>query len=98
MADSFDRFSVFFTPGTVYVSGKEFPLGQLTTDILNLDNAVLAEIDRRINDFMSAVAAIFTEKTGRKCISNLSFLFMRRKSCGWTDHKTFNATDGLSYK
>ena len=62
MADSFDRFSVFFTPETVYVSGKECPLGQLTTDILNLDDAVLAEIDRRINDFMSAAAAIFTEK------------------------------------
>lgn len=63
MADSFDRFSAFFTPGTVYVSGKELPLGQLTTDVLNLDDAVLAGIDRRINDFMSAAAAIFTEKT-----------------------------------
>lgn len=45
------------------MSGNEFPLGQLTTDVLNLDDAVLTEIDRRINDFMSAAAAIFTEKT-----------------------------------
>ena len=63
MAESFDRFSVLFTLESVYVSGKDFPLGQLTTDILNLDDAVLTEIDRRTSAFMSAAAAIFTEKT-----------------------------------
>lgn len=63
MADSFDQFSIFFTSDAAYVAGKEFPLGQFTTDVLNLDDAVLAGIKNRIDDFMSAAALIFTEKT-----------------------------------
>ena len=47
MAEStFDRFSVFFTADTVFLDGAAFPLGQLTTDVLNLDGEVLTEIDR----------------------------------------------------
>ncbi|MEQ3171144.1 DUF6076 domain-containing protein [Dysosmobacter welbionis] len=62
MADLFDKFSVFFTADAVYVAGRKFPLGQFTTDILNLDDAVLAGINSRIDDFMSAATLIFTEK------------------------------------
>ena len=51
----FDRFTVFFTGDTVYLDGTAFPLGQLTTDVLNLDSKVLTEIDRRVDDFMAAV-------------------------------------------
>ena len=59
----FDRFMVFFTRDTVFLDGTDFPLGQLTTDVLNLDSEVLTEIDRRIDDFMSAVWTLLQEKT-----------------------------------
>ena len=55
MAEStFDRFSVFFTGDTVFLDGAVFPLGQLTTDVLNLDGGLLTEIDRRVDDFILA--------------------------------------------
>lgn len=63
MADLFDKFSVCFTSDATYVAGKKFPLGQFTTDVLNLDDAVLVKVNSRIDDFMSAAAGIFTEKT-----------------------------------
>lgn len=63
MADLFDNFSALFTTDKVFLSGKAFPLGQLTTDILNLEDAVLIEIGRRIDDFMTAVAVLFQKKT-----------------------------------
>ena len=59
----FDRFTVFFTGDTVFLDGTAFPLGQLTTDVLNLDSEVLTEIDRRIDDFMSATWTLLQEKT-----------------------------------
>ena len=61
--NTFDRFSVFFTGDTVFLDGAAFPLGQLTTDVLNLDGEVLTEIDRRVNHLMSAVWTLLQEKT-----------------------------------
>ncbi len=61
--NTFDRFSVFFTRDTVFLDGAAFPPGQLTTDVLNLDGEILTEIDRRIDDFMSAVWTLLQEKT-----------------------------------
>ncbi len=61
--NTFDRFSVFFTGGTVFLDGAAFPLGQLTTDVLNLDGEILTEIDRRVDHFMSAVWTLLQEKT-----------------------------------
>ena len=61
--NTFDRFTVFFTGDTVFLDGTDFPLGQLTTDVLNLDSDVLTEIDRRVDDFMSAVWTLLQEKT-----------------------------------
>ena len=61
--NTFDRFTVFFTGDTVFLDGTAFPLGQLTTDVLNLDSEVLTEIDRRVDDFMSAVWTLLQEKT-----------------------------------
>ena len=59
----FDRFTVFFTGDTVFLDGTAFQLGQLTTDVLNLDSKVLIEVDRRIDDFMVAVWMLLQEKT-----------------------------------
>ena len=61
--NTFDRFSVFFTKDTVFLDGAAFPLGQLTTDVLNLDGEILTEIDQRVNGFMSAVWTLLQEKT-----------------------------------
>ena len=59
----FDRFTVFFIGGTAFLDGTAFPLGQHTTDVLNLDSEVFTEIDQRINNFMTAVWALLQEKT-----------------------------------
>ena len=53
--NTFDRFSVFFTGDTVFLDGTVFPLGRLTTDVLNLDSEVLTEIDQRVHAFISAL-------------------------------------------
>lgn len=59
----FDRFTVFFTSDKVFLDGTAFPLGQLTTDVLNLDGKMLTMIDQRVNDFISAVWPLLQEKT-----------------------------------
>ncbi len=62
-ANVYDQFTVFFTGDTVFLDGTAFPLGQLTTDVLNLDDEVLTEIDQRVSDFLSAVWTLLQEKT-----------------------------------
>ena len=44
--NTFDRFSVFFTGDTVFLDGTVFPLGRLTTDVLNLDSEVLTDDEK----------------------------------------------------
>lgn len=59
----FDQFKVLFSGSEVFLEHSAFPLGQLTTDILNLDGEILEAIDRRVNDLMPAVQTLFEEKT-----------------------------------
>lgn len=47
----------------MFLDGTVFPLGQLTTDVLNLDGEILTEIDRRVDDFMSVAWTLLQEKT-----------------------------------
>ena len=63
MINSFNGFSALFTPDSVYISGKAFPLGQHSTNILNLDDELLREIERHIKTFLPSVSALFSEKT-----------------------------------
>ncbi|MET0015976.1 DUF6076 domain-containing protein [Oscillibacter sp.] len=63
MANLFDCFFVLFGKGEVFVNGKTFPLGQCTTEILDLDDEVLVELDRRIENLMPAVKILLQEKT-----------------------------------
>ncbi len=64
MAESmFDRFTVFFAGDKAFLDGTAFPLGQLTTDILNLDDKSLTMIDQRVSDFISAAWTLLQEKT-----------------------------------
>ena len=60
---TFDKFTVFFTTEKVFLDRTSFPLGQLTTDILNLGEGTLEEIDERINRFLPEVQKLFQEKT-----------------------------------
>lgn len=63
MANSFDCFSVLIGKDEVFVNGKTFLLGQCSTDILNLDSGVLAELEQRIGKLMPAVKSLLDEKT-----------------------------------
>ena len=63
MADHFDCFSVLFGRGELYIGGESFPLGQCATDILNLDSAVLTELDRQIDGLIPTEKNLFQEKT-----------------------------------
>ena len=49
----------------MFLDGTVFPLGQLTTDVLNLDGEILTEIDRRVDDFMSVAWTLLQEKTDK---------------------------------
>lgn len=60
---TYDQFTVFFYGDYVYIDGIEFPIGQSVVDVVNLDEAVLEEIDRRMERFLPAVQIMLTEKT-----------------------------------
>ncbi len=60
---TYDQFTVFFYGDHVFVEGKEYPIGQCCVDILNLDDAALDEINRRVKAFVPAARDLLTEKT-----------------------------------
>jgi len=60
---TYDQFTVFFYGDHVFVGGKESPIGQCCVDILNLDDAVLDEINRRVKAVVPAARDLLTEKT-----------------------------------
>lgn len=63
MADYFDCFSVSFGKDEVFVGGKSFQLGQCAVDVLNLDGAVLTELDGRIARMLPAAKEMLNTKT-----------------------------------
>ena len=63
MADAFDCFSVLFAKDLVLLSGNAFPLGQCSVDILNLEDTIPAELDRRIGRLIPAVKDMLHKKT-----------------------------------
>lgn len=60
---TYDEFTVFFYGDRVFVGKKDYPLGQCCVDILNLDQAVLEEIDRRVREFIPAARDLLAKKT-----------------------------------
>ena len=79
--NTFDRFSVFFTGDTVFLDGAAFSLGQLITDVLNLDGGLLTEIDQRVDDFISVEWTLlqknrqrrpFRAGTTQRCLGSVS--------------------------
>lgn len=62
-ANAYDQFSVLFWEGNVMLGGgANFPLGQMTTDFLNLDEQLLTEIDKRVKEFSKEMRAFFKHK------------------------------------
>ena len=60
---TYDQFTVFFYGDKVFVGGREYPIGQCCVDILNLGEAVLDEIDRRVRDLIPVAKDLLTGKT-----------------------------------
>lgn len=61
--NAYDEFSVLFWEGNVMLGEvASFPLGQMTTDFLNLDVQILKEIHRRARDFVKDARALFRDK------------------------------------
>ena len=60
---TYDQFTVFFYGSHVYIGGKEFPIGQSVVDVMNLDESVLDEIERRAKAFVPTARNLLTEKT-----------------------------------
>ena len=51
---TYDQFTVFFHGDRIFIGRKDYPIGQCCVDILNLDEAVLDEIDQRAREFIPA--------------------------------------------
>ena len=66
---TYDDFTVFFYGGRVYIGKKDYPVGQCCVDILNMDESVLDELDRRIQEFVPAAWDLFHEKTNSAAVS-----------------------------
>lgn len=60
--NTFDKFSVLFWEGNVMIGDTSHPLGQITTDILNLDEQDLTEIESRIDTFLKDMRVLFEQK------------------------------------
>lgn len=53
--NTFDKFSVLFWDDHVLIGGVSLPLGQITTDVLNLDEQILRDTENRIAVFLGEV-------------------------------------------
>ena len=60
---TYDNFTVFFYGNRVFIGKKSYPVGQCCVDILNLDEALFDEINRRVKDFVPAARNLLAEKT-----------------------------------
>ena len=60
---TYDQFTVFFYGDQVFVGRKDYPIGQCCADVMNLDESILDEIDRRVRLFIPAARRLPTEKT-----------------------------------
>ena len=75
---TYDQFTVFFYDNHVFIGGNEYPIGQCCVDIVNLDEAVLNEIDQRVAAFIPAALALLKEKT-----DNAAALAQERLNAVW---------------
>ncbi len=57
-----DQFTTFFYDGRVYLSDTSYPIGQCCVDVANMNEEVLDEIDRRVEEFIPAAQALLSKK------------------------------------
>lgn len=60
---TYDNFTVFFYGKRIFIGKKSYPVGQCCVDILNLDDTLFDEINRRVKDFVPAACNLLIEKT-----------------------------------
>ena len=60
---TYDQFTVFFHGDRVYIGEQNYPIGQCCVDILNTDERVFDEIDRRVKDFVPAAWELLRVKS-----------------------------------
>ena len=60
---TYDQFTAFFYNDRVFIGKKDYPIGQCCVDILNLDEALFDEINRRVREFVPSARNLLTEKT-----------------------------------
>ena len=65
---TYDQFTVFFHSDHVYIGERHHPIGQCCVDILNTDEAVFDEIDRRAKDFVPAAWELLRVKTSSAAV------------------------------
>lgn len=66
---TYDQFTVFFHSGRVYIGEKNYPVGQCCVDILNLEEGLLDELDRRVREFVPAAWELLKKKTNSAAVS-----------------------------
>ena len=59
---TYDQFTVFFYGDRVFAGKKDCSIGQCCVDVMNLDESILDEIDRRVSLFISAARKLPAEK------------------------------------
>ena len=59
---TYDQFTVFFCGDRVLIGKKDYPIGQCCVDVMNPDESILNEIDRRVSLFISAARKLPAEK------------------------------------
>lgn len=60
---TYDQFTVFFYNDRVFIGKEVYPIGQCCVDVLNLDEALFDEINRRVREFVPLARNLLTEKT-----------------------------------
>lgn len=60
--NAFDKFSVLFWDDHVLIGGDSHPLGQITTDVLNLDEQILRDTENRIAVFLNEAHICLEQK------------------------------------
>ena len=60
---TYDQFTVFFYCDRIFVGKKDYPIGQCCVDVMNMDEAILDEINLRVKALVPAAQRLLTEKT-----------------------------------
>ena len=60
--DYFDRFSIFFSDDKLIAGRRTYPLGEITTELLNLENEWFVELQKCADNFVPAACEMLASK------------------------------------